>query len=236
MPLPTSDCTSSCRPSRLDDARHDAEPEPIAVARHVGRHADLIKIVVDARQLRRGDADARVRPLRASRARARGLQRSCTLPSLVYLMRIRDEVADHLADRAMHRNARGRRTLSTSRCRPLLAASAANSRRISSNSWATLKSDEFRLRSRPDSQLADVEQRIQQAGHRTDGLLVLLQHFGEGPVFHESARRAVQQRQRLQGLAQVMARGREEAALRLIGAIGFFARLRGAHSEFRGAR
>ena len=77
-------------------------------------------------------------------------------------------------------------------------------------------------------ELADVEQRVEQPRHRVDGLLLLAQHLEAFRVADHAAQGAVQQPERLQRLAQVVARGGEEAALGEIGVLGFAARVAAA--------
>ena len=73
-------------------------------------------------------------------------------------------------------------------------------------------------------ELADVEQRIQQSRHRVDGLFLLAQHLAAFLVADHAPQRAVEQAERLQRLAQIVARRGEKAALGEIGVFGFAAR------------
>ncbi len=80
----------------------------------------------------------------------------------------------------------------------------------------------------PRLQLADVEEGIEEARHRTDGLLLLQQGVGGVWVRIDTAQGTVQQRQRLERLPQVMAGGRQKAALTLVRPIRGFPGLVGA--------
>src|SRR6185295_10525713 len=68
-------------------------------------------------------------------------------------------------------------------------------------------------------ELADVEERIQQARHGADRKLLLLERIHRIGTAHEPTQRAVQEPEGLQRLAQVMACCSEKAALGEIGAI-----------------
>ena len=54
---------------QLHQALHDGEAQTIAIARDVGRNADLIELIVDVRQLIRRDADARIEHLDTNQRR-----------------------------------------------------------------------------------------------------------------------------------------------------------------------
>ena len=45
---------------QLDQALHDAQSQAVAVTRAVGRHADLVELVIDVGHLIGGNADARI--------------------------------------------------------------------------------------------------------------------------------------------------------------------------------
>src|SRR6185437_3256627 len=62
-------------------------------------------------------------------------------------------------------------------------------------------------------ELADVEQRICQTRHRIDRLTLLGYGFPGHRVAHDAPQRAVEQRKHLQGLAKVVTRSGEKAAL-----------------------
>jgi hypothetical protein len=69
-------------------------------------------------------------------------------------------------------------------------------------------------------ELADVEQRVEQLRHRADGLLLLRERFGRTRIGDGATERAVEHREGLQRLAQIVARGRQKAALAGVGALG----------------
>src|SRR5438477_144816 len=76
----------------------------------------------------------------------------------------------------------------------------------------------------PGLELADVEQRIEQARHRPDRLLLLREYLRRFGLEHQPPQVAVQERQRLERLAQIVTGRRQEAALALIGPICRLAR------------
>ncbi len=74
-------------------------------------------------------------------------------------------------------------------------------------------------------ELADVEQAIEQSRHRLDGQVLFLEDLLAFTVANHAPQRAVEQAERLQRLAQIVAGRGEEAALGDVGVLGFAARL-----------
>jgi len=68
--------------------------------------------------------------------------------------------------------------------------------------------------------LADIEKRVDQAGHRIHGQLLLIDYFASFVVADHAPKRTAKQAERLQRLAKIVAGSRQEAALGEVGTVG----------------
>ena len=153
-------------------------------------------------------------------------QRSSTQPSRVYLMAFETRFLRIWPTRDGSLCTQSAQA-STRSSIPLLAATLANSRRSSSNSAATLKSVISGLIA-PDSSLLMSSSEFSSRDIDPDGLTLVLQRLDHRPLADHAPQGAIEHGERLQRLAQVVARCREEPALRLVGAVGGFAAQRAA--------
>jgi hypothetical protein len=203
------------------DALDDGEAESVAVARAVGRYADLIELVEDQRDLIRGNSDAGVAHFDAQ-PRRRPLASQLHRSLLRVFHRVGEQVSQQLGDERGIGMDFDRRTMH-GEVQSLGGGEPGEVATYDLEERRDRKIGE-RERDRAGLELADVEQRIEQPRHRVYRLLLLREDFEALRILEHAAESAVQQPERLQGLAQIVARRREEPALREVRVLGIATR------------